>query len=382
LVVVFFLLALVGSIVVFRSAQAAMVLDYFDIFVDTNRVTLEWKTISENELLGFNIYCKEEAEPVSQYHPIGERVAQGNTEQGAVYRFDVAEGLYPGVSYCFRLEEVTLNNERGEIIDRCGYGLEITPTPSATPTMFPLPAASTDITTTVLVSVTPTVILSGTIGQPSVATATSTVTATVTLDQLDITTATPIATPAATFTETFSQPDVVTATPTATFTATPLPPDNGASIEGAPTATATPTTIAESPLLPTIDPNATLPVAPETAAASLAERAVAQQTLPSGDDEQMAASTENEAPAYIILTVTPTAEAVAAAPTFTPFPTASMPVAESNAQLAVLPNTQNLMILLLCGVFSGASGLGVLGLVTTVLYMRSRSEEQRLRSKR
>jgi hypothetical protein len=59
-----------------------------------------------------------------------------------------------------------------------------------------------------------------------------------------------------------------------------------------------------------------------------------------------------------------------------------MPVAESNAQLAVLPNTQNLMILLLCGVFSGASGLGVLGLVTTVLYMRSRSEEQRLRSKR
>ena len=44
---------------------------------------------------------------------------------------------------------------------------------------------------------------------------------------------------------------------------------------------------------------------------------------------------------------------------------------------ATLPNTQNLMMLLLCGVFSGASGLGILGLITTLLYMRSRAAENK-----
>jgi len=81
------------------------------------------------------------------------------------------------------------------------------------------------------------------------------------------------------------------------------------------------------------------------------------------------------APAYIVLTATPTSEMVASLPTFTPYPTEMPPSAINLVGLRV-PDTQNLMIMLLCGVFSGASGLGVLGLVSTLLYMRARRQNQ------
>ncbi|MCB0081865.1 MAG: hypothetical protein KDE47_13080, partial [Caldilineaceae bacterium] len=80
-------------------------------------------------------------------------------------------------------------------------------------------------------------------------------------------------------------------------------------------------------------------------------------------------------PSYIVLTATPSEAPMSIMPTFTPFPTA-VAVAEGNV-LGTTLQSQNLMILLLCGVFSGASGLGVLGVVTTLLYMRSRSSEER-----
>jgi hypothetical protein len=44
----------------------------------------------------------------------------------------------------------------------------------------------------------------------------------------------------------------------------------------------------------------------------------------------------------------------------------------------LVPNTQNLMVGLLCLIFLSASGLGALGLVTSVLYMRSQTRRDRL----
>lgn len=78
-------------------------------------------------------------------------------------------------------------------------------------------------------------------------------------------------------------------------------------------------------------------------------------------------------PPYIVLTATPTTETAAPTPTITPYPTTGAPQAAVNLLGMRVPDTQNLMIMLLCGVFSGASGLGILGLISTLLYMRSRA---------
>jgi hypothetical protein len=65
------------------------------------------------------------------------------------------------------------------------------------------------------------------------------------------------------------------------------------------------------------------------------------------------------------------------APTFTPWPTA-VPTAEFAFGNLFVPSTQNLMVGLLCLIFLSASGLGALGLVTSVLYMRSQTRRDRL----
>ena len=83
-------------------------------------------------------------------------------------------------------------------------------------------------------------------------------------------------------------------------------------------------------------------------------------------------------PPYIVLTATPTTPATIV-PTFTPYPT-GVPQVNNNLLGLRVPDTQNLMIMLLCGVFSGASGLGILGLVSTLLYMRSRAQARQDRT--
>jgi hypothetical protein len=65
------------------------------------------------------------------------------------------------------------------------------------------------------------------------------------------------------------------------------------------------------------------------------------------------------------------------APAFTPWPTA-IPTASFGISNLLIPNTQNLMVGLLCLIFLSASGLGALGLVTSVLYMRSQTRRDRL----
>jgi hypothetical protein len=83
-------------------------------------------------------------------------------------------------------------------------------------------------------------------------------------------------------------------------------------------------------------------------------------------------------PIYVVVTATPTPQAAAVAlPTFTPWPT-PVPTESFGLTNLLVPNTQNLMVGLLCLIFISASGLGALGLVTSVLYMRSQTRRDRL----
>jgi hypothetical protein len=70
---------------------------------------------------------------------------------------------------------------------------------------------------------------------------------------------------------------------------------------------------------------------------------------------------------------------VALAPVLTPLPTATP--APAGIQLASTLDagqnlTQNLLIMLLCLTFTGASGIGIVGLITSVMFMRSRSSQR------
>jgi hypothetical protein len=84
-------------------------------------------------------------------------------------------------------------------------------------------------------------------------------------------------------------------------------------------------------------------------------------------------------PLYVVVTATPTPlDALAVLPpTLTPWPTV-VPTTSFSLDSLLVPNTQNLMVGLLCLIFLSASGLGALGLVTSVLYMRSQTRRDRL----
>ena len=77
-----------------------------------------------------------------------------------------------------------------------------------------------------------------------------------------------------------------------------------------------------------------------------------------------------------MVTATPTPQPVALAPVLTPLATVNpAPEAYQVANL-LQPNAQNLMVMLLCLTFTGATGIGVIGLVTSVMFIRSRSSQR------
>jgi hypothetical protein len=86
---------------------------------------------------------------------------------------------------------------------------------------------------------------------------------------------------------------------------------------------------------------------------------------------------------YEIVTATPLPALSGAAPAVTPWPTATPPTSMLAGLLT--PTAQNLTVMLLCFIFLSATVLGGLGLVTSVLWMRSRSQrdvdELRLRAR-
>jgi len=150
-----------------------------------------------------------------------------------------------------------------------------------------------------------------------------------------------------------------TETPIATFMPVEEPTATATMTPAATLTNTTPVTISQSTgAVAGSDPNA-LPVIPDSGAAL----AVVEAT---------------PTPLYVVVTATPTPlPAIVAAPTFTPWPTAVPTETFALASLLV-PNTQNLMVGLLCLIFLSASALGALGIVTSVLYMRSQSRRDRL----
>jgi hypothetical protein len=375
---------------------AAIELAYYRAAATNNAVFLEWATVREVNIDGFEILCKRVNDPDINFHPIGSRIALGNPTTGSTYNFDVTSGLFPGERYCFRLREITHDGTPGEAFDLCGYGLGLTPPPTAAVTVqvgIPVTLTPTVVAVGQVPGLTPAPTLAPTIDP--FATATPTIdpfaTATPTVD--------PFATP--TFTPSPSPTVVVQATspllspelaPTPTGTLTPAVsmqdqdplaaqlPLTETPVEE-PTATATETVV----VTPTEVVTATLTQTP-TATATLtttfpisSPQGVDPNGLPSiPDSGAVAAADATATPIYVVVTATPTPQAaLVVAPTFTPWPTA-VPTETFGLTNLLVPSTQNLMVGLLCLIFLSASGLGALGLVTSVLYMRAQTRRDRL----
>ena len=134
-------LAVVVLFACVQTALAAVQLNFFNVIAFPSSVTLEWSTASEVNLAGFDIQCKQANEPDTAYHEIGFQPAKGGPNVGALYDFPVTSGLVPGNSYCFRLKEITTDGSPGDVLDRCGYGPMVTPTPGfgAIPVFTPVP---------------------------------------------------------------------------------------------------------------------------------------------------------------------------------------------------------------------------------------------------
>ncbi len=315
-------------------AQAAMELMFFRAESTDSSVLLSWATAREIDVEGFIILCKLASEPESAYHFIGQRAAMGGPEQPAEYSFAVTEDVYYGEQYCFRLEEVTTNDEPGEKRDICGYGPGVTPTPDVGGVPVGAVGALTPIVVTPLPgqSPAPTLITPGPtptwtpIGQSPLETPT--------LDPFATATATQPISPlgAAGVTETL--------TPTVTPTVTPI-------------ATASPTTTQPtSPQdTPTMPPTATLIAATGGGDGLLAEQPSAAAGALAGG------AGPTPTPMFIVVTATPTTMAVAAAPSLTPLPTAT--AAPDLGLLSVVsPTAQNMMVMMLCLIFLERDGSG------------------------
>jgi len=358
---------------------AAVELSAFDVVVTPNEVVVEWQTVSETDIFGFEIWFKEETASQSAYRLVDKRIAQGALERGVLYRMNVTYLLKRNTAYCFQLRELPINGERGEILVRCGYGLGISAQPTPTPTSFFTPTtqiltSTTDLTPTLPLTLTGAVTMTG---------------------QLTNTTPDGIW---PTMTPTPPVPDALaTDSIWPVFSPTPALGDPGQSLLLTPPVA--PQGIEQPPLpdgpsplatplpnLTTPDPGAIATAGVDSAALYAPVDPLSQMTVitttnggPMGGAPVAAVPQLDPAvapaPAYIVLTATPTSEMVASLPTFTPYPT-EMPASAINLVGLRVPDTQNLMIMLLCGVFSGASGLGVLGLVSTLLYMRARRQNQ------
>lgn len=122
--------------------RAAVELVRFEVFALSDRVRLEWETSQEYNAVAFQVYCKRESEPDTEYHPIGPLIpAKGALEEGVSYFMELLQ-LDPGVSYCFRLQELTSDDEPGDVFEICGYGIGVTPTATLTPTPTETPTAT------------------------------------------------------------------------------------------------------------------------------------------------------------------------------------------------------------------------------------------------
>lgn len=359
-------------------ARAAVVLEYFNAIPSSSAVLLEWSTTSEYNVAGFEVFCKGVDEPRSAYHRLAFLNGKGGPNQGAQYDLLVTD-LKPGQPYCFRLEEVTTDDTPGEARERCGYGLGIGPTPAPSPTA----------TLSQTVGLTPTVVLFPT----------------------------PVSGPEGLVPTATFPGDFITNTPdpfqfqspleTPTLTWTPDPLLQGAVPTPFDIAGMNATAEAAAALQPTLDPliygTATLdplifgtptadpfaqtqqqfdspletPAPIGTPVAPLTQTLPADAAFPGPGDGAPAAAAIAPTPTslYVVVTAEPTRVAQGIAPGITPWPTATPPAPFPLAGL-LAPTAQNLTVLLLCFIFLSATGLGFLGLLTSIVYMRSRAQRE------
>jgi hypothetical protein len=396
---------------------AAAVVKYFIVVPSQKELQLQWSTQNEYDLSGFEVLCKQESQLDNDYHVIGTVAAQGGPQQGANYSFPVLyTALQPGVNYCFRLRDVNIEGKSEDIFDRCGYGINITPTP-ATPVTNTLRLDATAVlrnahatATALFFDANATAVALGAsstiTGTPTPITATNALTATTGLtgtnpltSNLNLTSTFPV-TPSINGTPTpvvINPQDAPAATATALAISATVQAANSGQIT-APTATpvtnsplpgpATPTTQTQSATLNnSVDAASLNTTATEQAIAQAPPPPPVEQTPvdPAHPADQQNANVGSAnvgqqpanslpSPLYIAVTETPTAATTAVAPTLTPFPNITPP--QNNPQRLVdyltTPAMQNLTLTLLCLTFVSASGLGILGLITSALYMRSR----------
>lgn len=405
-------------------ALAAVQLNYFNVIAFPKSVTLEWSTASEVNLAGFDIQCKLASEPDSAFHEIGYVRAKGGPNIGALYTFEVKSNIVPGVSYCWRLKEITTDGTPGEVIDRCGYGPMVTPTPGsgAIPIFTPVPVQTDAFgnpivpTATVVAPVLPAVPTDA-FGNPMPPTPLPPTPfpgapGAVPTDAFG----SPLAVPPPVATDAFGSPlPTVPPMPPAGVTdpfgsplTTPIAPSSAVD-SSAMDASAADTNAAgtdafgnpvSTPLMPkaiptdefgnplSFDPLATATQTAADATTLTHEQGVNSGTLPAPSVDlaaaadpavvQVSAATPTS-PAYIIVTATPTPAPALLAPVLTPLPSATAVPAGIQLANTLDPGqnlTQNLMLMLLCLTFSGAGGIGVVGLITSVMFMRSRSSQR------
>ncbi|MCC6454962.1 MAG: hypothetical protein IT328_08480 [Caldilineaceae bacterium] len=364
---------------------AAIELAYYRGSATNSAVYLEWATVREVNLNGFEILCKRVGDPDTKYHAIGSRIARGIP---STYNFDVTSGLKAGESYCFRLREITSDETPGEAFDLCGYGPGLTPAPTTAAT----------IVVSIPVTLTPTVIPVQPVPGIDVPTLAPTQDPALALTPATVFDAT--ATPALPAVDQFGSPLV---TPTPTMTLIPgveqqqQPPGPEQPISPLPTALGQDPNVGVAQVPPTETPTPTVtpfatdtPFPTATFTETPTEIAMTEDqsgnppvvidpganALPAVPDASagLALAEATPTPLYVVVTATPTPQdaLVMLPPTLTPWPTA-IPTASFSLGSLLVPNTQNLMVGLLCLIFLSASGLGALGLVTSVLYMRSQT---------
>ncbi len=363
-----------------------------------NDILLLWNTAHEYDLSGFEVMCKKASEPDTEYHSIGFREAQGGPQSGGEYFFLINRGLVPAQTYCFRLQEKTTNGQPGEIFDRCGYGLGITPTPSLTLTAIFTNTASLTNTNTLTNTtgltnsngLTNTAIFTSILmisGTPGIAVPQVVANAAITNNGgfTNVATMTPIvvsplqtpfpagANPALTLTpqtpitsSASLSPPLTSSIPATVTIISPFgpPPGTPVSLLATITSTLTPTNGVPPSDGAQINNRLANPVNNAVNSATVADTAVPAPNIPD--------------PGYLVVTSTPPPTAITLAPILTPLPSATPPSPGFNLAAIAQPGMQNIVILLLCFTFLGASGLGVVGLLTSVLYMRSRNQDQDL----
>ncbi|MBP8291668.1 MAG: hypothetical protein KAX65_02775 [Caldilineaceae bacterium] len=429
---------------------AAVEFNFFNVISSPAGVVLEWSTASEANVSGFDVLCKRSDEADTQFHSIGYVPAKGTLGTGALYTFPVTV-LEPGAPYCFRLAELTSDGTPGEVQDRCGYGISITPTPQligvqpnlvpgATPGVTPTPGGAPAFDP-FAATATAQALLFQTGVDPFAATATAqallfqqgvdpfaaTATAQALLFQQGVDPFAATATAQALLFQQGVDPFAATATAqalliqsgvdpfAATATAQALLIQSGVDPFAA-------TATAQALLQPTVDgfaatataqalmgypsPTATLPPAesptsypsPQTNTGGASVASVGEPTATMMPPALAAAPTPmiNGAlalapdapqlrtdgvaavptPAFIVATASPTQAAAVFGPGMTPLPTVTPTAGFAQLVNLVEPTSQNLMVMLLCMTFTGATGLGVLGLITSIMFMRSRSSQR------